>query len=120
VKFRRASILPPLMVIDVSKPQNRSIGLAAAAMILAWGGAAHATQAQYACSGGTQLTAKFSPPNKAKGQVVLTFAEGRKVTLPQAMSADGGRYANKTMEFWIKGRDATLTRNGTSESCSSP
>jgi membrane-bound inhibitor of C-type lysozyme len=33
------------------------------------------------------------------------------------MSADGGRYANGKVEFWIRGKGATLTRNGGSETC---
>ncbi len=92
--------------------------LAAATAILALGGQAHAKEFHYACSGGTKLTAQFSPPGAAKGRVDLTLAPGRTITLPQAMSADGGRYANKDIEFWIKGDSATLTRGGTSETCS--
>jgi membrane-bound inhibitor of C-type lysozyme len=38
--------------------------------------------------------------------------------LPQVLSADGGRYANDGVEFWIKGRDATLTRDGRRQTCS--
>jgi hypothetical protein len=36
--------------------------------------------------------------------VRLTFARQRRPgTLPQVLSADGGRYANGAMEFWIDG-----------------
>ena len=91
--------------------------LAATAAILAPGGNAHAIEARYRCSGGTQLTAQFSPPGAPNGRVLLTFATGRKITLPQAMSADGGRYANNEIEFWIKGRTATLTGGGSRENC---
>lgn len=87
---------------------------------LALGSSADAKEFHYACSGGTKLTARFSPPSAANGRVELTFGTGRTITLPQAMSADGGRYANKDMEFWIKGNGATLTRSGTSETCSTP
>jgi membrane-bound inhibitor of C-type lysozyme len=52
------------------------------------------------------------------GTVALTFETGETITLPQAMSADGGRYADKGVEFWIKGKNATLTRDGDSETCS--
>jgi membrane-bound inhibitor of C-type lysozyme len=38
--------------------------------------------------------------------------------LPQVISADGGRYADNGVEFWIKGKNATLTRGGGSETCS--
>jgi membrane-bound inhibitor of C-type lysozyme len=79
-----------------------------------------ATDVRYSCSGGTQLTATFSPPGAAPGSVVLVFAGSKtKLTLPQVKSADGGRYANNEVEFWIRGRDATLTRTGRSEQCQS-
>ena len=91
--------------------------LVSAVAILAFG-EANATEAHYRCSGGGKLTAKFSPPSAAKGEVALTFDTGRELTLPQVMSADGGRYANAGIEFWIKGRSATLTMNGVKETCS--
>ena len=72
----------------------------------------------YACTGGVHLVAKFSPPGEEPGQVVLTFAGAPDpVTLPQAVSADGGRYVGDGIELWIKGKEATLTRNGTTETC---
>jgi membrane-bound inhibitor of C-type lysozyme len=86
--------------------------------VLAIAGPAIATEARYTCSGGDTLTADFSPPGAAKGSVNLSFGMGREHTLPQIMSADGGRYANADMEFWIKGRSATLTRMGVKETCS--
>lgn len=94
--------------------------LAAAIASLALGGPALATEAQYECSGGERLTARFfsSPFGPEGGSVRLTFKPGREITLPQVMSADGGRYAGNGVEFWIKGRSATLTRNGGSETCS--
>ena len=93
--------------------------VAAAAALVMTGAGAQATEAQYDCSGGTRLTAHFSPPSAAKGQVVLAFdGSDQKLTLPQVMSADGGRYANDSVEFWIKGRNATLTRDGKKETCS--
>jgi len=93
--------------------------VAAAAALVMTGASAQATEAQYDCSGGTRLTAHFSPPSAAKGQVVLAFdGSDQKLTLPQVMSADGGRYANDSVEFWIKGRNATLTRDGKKETCS--
>ena len=61
-------------------------------------------------------SASFSPPGVGNGRVALTGPDGR-VTLPQQPSADGGRYANNRMEFWIKGNGATLTREGRSETC---
>ena len=79
--------------------------------------AAHATNAIYQCRDGTRLTADFSPPSLKAGRVELAIRGDGKVTLPQQMSADGGRYANARMEFWIKGNEATLTRVGRSVSC---
>ncbi|SFK86635.1 MliC family protein [Methylocapsa palsarum] len=92
--------------------------LAGAAAILAFASQVHATEARYACSGGAKLTARFSPPSMETGTVALTFETGETITLPQAMSADGGRYADEGVEFWIKGKNATLTRDGDSETCS--
>jgi membrane-bound inhibitor of C-type lysozyme len=77
-----------------------------------------AIEAHYACSGGGKLSASFSPPDVAKGEVKLTLATGRELSLPQVLSADGGRYANAGIEFWIKGNSATLTMNGVQETCS--
>lgn len=80
-------------------------------------GAAQAATASYQCSGGTRLTANFSPPGANNSHVVINSSDDGKVTLPQQLSADGGRYANGRMEFWIKGNSATLTRDGRSETC---
>ena len=96
------------------------LGLVSAAAILAIGAPAHAAEARYRCSGGGKLIARFSPPGSPKGEVALTFDKGRELNLPQVMSADGGRYANGDIEFWIKGRSATLTMNGVKETCAAP
>ena len=92
--------------------------LANAVPILALATPAVATEAHYTCSDGGKLTANFSPPNSAKGAVALTFGTGRELKLPQVMSADGGRYADADIEFWIKGQSATLTMKGAKETCS--
>ncbi|ODT21475.1 MAG: hypothetical protein ABS35_17245 [Kaistia sp. SCN 65-12] len=63
----------------------------------------------YQCEDGTRLTASFSPPEAAQGSAELVFADGDKVVLPQAVSADGGRYVKDEIEFWIKGKGAMLT-----------
>lgn len=95
----------------------RTASLAAFIAVVATTPAA-AVKASYSCAGGTRLTADFSQPGAGPGKVNLVFSgAGGKVTLPQQMSADGGRYASDTMEFWIKGREATLTRNGKSVTC---
>jgi len=78
--------------------------------------AAFATEANYECNGGTRLTATFQPLNRSLGSVLLVFAgSGDAAVLPQALSADGGRYAKGDTEFWIKGNSATLTRRGKRE-----
>jgi membrane-bound inhibitor of C-type lysozyme len=77
-----------------------------------------ATEAHYTCSDGSKFSANFSPPGTAKGSVALTFGTGRELELPQVPSADGGRYASADIEFWIKGRSATLTMEGVKETCS--
>jgi membrane-bound inhibitor of C-type lysozyme len=119
------------MIKTSSPPSNAARGLrfaarrskwpclAAAIASLGLGGPALATEAQYACSSGERLSARFfSPSGTEGGSVRLTFKPGREITLPQVMSADGGRYAGNGVEFWIKGQSATLTRNGDSETCS--
>jgi membrane-bound inhibitor of C-type lysozyme len=91
--------------------------IASAATMLASAAPALAAQAHYTCSGGGKLTAQFSPPGAAKGKVKLTFDTGRELNLPQVLSADGGRYADADIAFWIKGRSATLTMKGVKETC---
>lgn len=92
--------------------------LSGAGALLAFAGPAVATEAHYTCSGGGKLSANFSEADAAKGEVKLTFDTGRELALPQVLSADGGRYANAGIEFWIKGQSATLTMNGVKETCS--
>lgn len=78
---------------------------------------ASATEAGYRCADGTSLRAVFSAPGPV-GSVRLTFAGNKQaVTLPQVLSADGGRYAEGNMEFWIKGNTARLTRAGAETQC---
>lgn len=71
----------------------------------------------YRCEDGTRLTATFSPPAQREGLADLVFADGAKLVLPQALSADGGRYAKDDVEFWIKGSGARLTRAGKTTNC---
>lgn len=101
---------------NMSKYSSR-LSLGAAVLALVFTSHVSATEARYECSGGTKLTAQFSPPSAQAGRVTLTFDGGREAILPQAISADGGRYVGGDIEFWIKGRSATLTRDGNSETC---
>jgi membrane-bound inhibitor of C-type lysozyme len=97
---------------------EKKSALIAAVATLVSAGPALGTEAHYTCNGGGRLTAKFSPPGSRTGEVALTFDTGRELHLPQVLSADGGRYANGGIEFWIKGRSATLTMNGVKKTCS--
>jgi len=70
--------------------------------------------ASYTCGDGTALTATFtSDPAAAK----LVIAGGKTLTLPQVVSADGGRYADDTTEFWIRGNSARFTVSGKETEC---
>lgn len=89
----------------------------ALAALVAASGPAQAIEARYVCDKGARIDAQFSPPTMALGRVTLTFGAGDKVVLPQVMSADGGRYANSQIEFWIKGKGARLTRDGKVQNC---
>lgn len=93
-------------------------GAIALAIVICATGASFGTEATYTCEGGTELTAIFSPVGTTPGQVELLF-EGKDgdLVLPQAVSADGGRYADSDNEFWIKGDSATLTQSGKTETC---
>ncbi len=72
----------------------------------------------YTCTDGTKLQATFSPPGTSVGSVKLVYSGSlSEMMLPQALSADGGRYTEGDIEFWIKGRGATLTRAGRSTTC---
>ncbi|MFT3729992.1 MAG: MliC family protein [Hyphomicrobium sp.] len=68
----------------------------------------------YVCADGTKLSASFKPSSAQ-----LKFEGKDELTLPQVLSADGGRYAVGDTEFWIKGRDATLTRGQNRTTCKS-
>lgn len=76
----------------------------------------------YSCDGGKTINAKYyqgtskasSSPNQPPvpgGSVELQLGDGRSMTLPQTMSADGARYANpnESFVFWSKGSGAFVT-----------
>jgi membrane-bound inhibitor of C-type lysozyme len=94
------------------------------ALLLAGAGtgavAQEAKPVHYTCADGTKLQATFSPPSASMGSVKLVYAGSpAEATLPQAISADGGRYTHGDVEFWIKGTGATLTRAGKATTCRS-
>lgn len=72
---------------------------------------------QYGCAEGKTLVAEyFDGPTRTApdgrpipgGRVVVTLADGKKLTLPQTLSGSGIRYANEgeTFVFWSKGDTA--------------
>lgn len=79
--------------------------------------AAAAEGVRYVCSDKTELTVMF---HASPGSADLVFdGSQKKMTLPQVLSADGARYADGSTEFWIKGRDASLTRGQNKTTCKS-
>jgi membrane-bound inhibitor of C-type lysozyme len=78
------------------------------------GPAAADATAKYHCEDGAVFVATFIT---SPGSADLAFADGRALALPQALSADGGRYATGDDEFWIKGESASLTLAGKSTTC---
>ena len=82
---------------------------------LLFGGAAAAQSPKtfvYRCDDGTELTATF--PRFRFAQLEL---DGQKTTLTRRITASGSRYSKRRLSFWIKGRDATLTRGRQSTAC---
>ena len=84
-----------------------AFGLAtiAAATLFSHGALAD-TKATFACKGGKTIAADFGT-----NSVALKLSDGRSLTLPQAMSGSGARYANadETLVFWNKGDTAFIT-----------
>lgn len=65
--------------------------------------------ADFTCDDAKTIKATFKT-----GSVDLVLSDGRTLSLPQAQSADGGRYADadeKTV-FWNVGNTAFITENG--------
>ena len=81
--------------------------------------AAKPVKASFACAGGKSIDATFVAYGESVVNLVLS--DGRKLTLPQTMSASGARYANKSesVVFWNKGNTAFLEEKGktTYEGC---
>lgn len=65
------------------------------------------------CDEQKNITAKFYIGDDK--YVDLTLSDGRKLSVPHAMSASGARYANadESFVFWNKGNTAFVTENGT-------
>lgn len=97
--------------------------LAAVALSFLVGGAAAAqapspaSTVHYSCAKGKSLIAEYfegttrtAPDGRPVpgGRVVLTFPDGKKISLAQTLSGSGIRYANEaeTLVFWSKGDTA--------------
>lgn len=67
----------------------------------------------FTCKDNKSISATFYPSNDT--HVDLILSDGRKITLPRAISASGARYANanESIVFWNKGSTAFITE-GTS------
>jgi membrane-bound inhibitor of C-type lysozyme len=81
--------------------------------------------ATYSCDEGKTILASYyqgetkpvpsaDMPPVPGGSVQLTLGDGRTMTLPQTISADGGRYANadESFIFWSKGNGAFVEEGG--------
>lgn len=68
-----------------------------------------AIRAAFNCSEGKTIKAEF-----ISGKAKLILSDGRKIELPQAISASGARYANsdESFVFWNKGNTAFIEENG--------
>jgi membrane-bound inhibitor of C-type lysozyme len=80
---------------------------------------------QYNCAQSKTLAAEyFDGPTRTApdgrpipgGRVILTLADGKKLTLPQTLSGSGIRYANEgeTFVFWSKG-DTAFVEEGANQ-----
>ena len=77
---------------------------------------AHAQKSfAYRCEDGTELTVAYL--RFIRLQAARLTIDGKTIVLPQRRAASGGRYARGGVEFWIKGRSATLTRQGKTTNC---
>jgi membrane-bound inhibitor of C-type lysozyme len=96
----------------------KAILLAILAAVIAQSASAAKIKANYRCDDGTRLVASFKTPSSGLGSVALKYvSSGKKVVLPQKVSADGGRYASSGMQFWVKGQTATFTTHSRNTVC---
>lgn len=83
----------------------------------------------YACNGGKSMLVRYyrgeakpaataDLPPTLTGKVELALSDGRSMTLPQTVSADGGRYANadESFVFWTKGNGALVLEDNQQKS----
>ena len=75
-------------------------------------GADGIVQARFHCQGDRTIDAVFS--NGSQSSVSLALSDGRSISLPQAESGSGARYANAgdRVVFWNKGNTAFVEEDG--------
>jgi membrane-bound inhibitor of C-type lysozyme len=68
------------------------------------------TNVAFKCDAGKTVQAQFMQNTIGQGSVALELSDGRSMTLPQTISADGGRYAkpDESFVFWAKGKGAFI------------
>lgn len=119
MQAREFSVISEVSVLIAAA--RRTLVLSVALLLLdATGAAAQELKpVRYICADGTKIQATFTPVSNSPGSVELIFTESadKAMTLPQAVSASGGRYARGDVEFWIKGEDARLIRMGKTTAC---
>jgi putative hemolysin len=69
-------------------------------------------RAFFACDAGKTVNAVFT--NGTQSSVKLNLSDGRELSVPQAVSGSGARYANsdESFVFWNKGNTAFIEENG--------
>ncbi|HEY2968751.1 MAG TPA: DUF333 domain-containing protein [Casimicrobiaceae bacterium] len=73
---------------------------------------AKAIRAIFVCDAGKTVNAVFT--NGTESRVKLSLSDGRELSVPQAVSGSGARYANsnESFVFWNKGNTAFIEENG--------
>lgn len=72
----------------------------------------HSISASFTCEGGRKIQAIFTTGSQPGVQ--LSLSDGRRLVLPQTVSASGARYSNRdeSFIFWNKGRTAFIEEAG--------
>lgn len=93
-------------------PAFALLGLTVSALDARAQPAAKTIRAHFSCNDGKAVDATFI--NGTRSRVKLALSGGRKISLPQALSASGARYATKdeSIVFWNKGDTAFIEEAG--------
>ena len=72
----------------------------------------------FTCDNGKSINAVFmnaTTSTTTGNSVQLSLSDGRQMSLPQVISADGAKYANadQSFIFWNVGNEATIWENST-------